>query len=99
MTPEEIARLASDTPSDPDSGLIILGRTHGAAALLYQKLRALELNPDEIYHLSPLLLAELEHNCGECPDKERCAADMAEDPSAPGWEIYCPNSGTLRTLT
>ena len=96
---EELARLAEDAEASPEIALEILGRSNGPAELLHVKLRALGLEAAEIYRISHALLAELEHTCAACPDKDRCAADMADDPLAPGWESYCPNSGTLKTLT
>lgn len=30
--------------------------------------------------------------------KQRCLDDMMEGVNPPGWESYCPNSGTIRTL-
>jgi hypothetical protein len=31
--------------------------------------------------------------------REACAVDFKRDPNNPVWESYCPNSGTLNTLT
>ena len=49
--------------------------------------------------LSPQLLGELQRTCAACPDKQRCAMDFADDDNPAGWESYCANAGTLRTLT
>lgn len=99
MAAEDAARMAADSGLSPQTFMRIIGEPNGPTALLYRRLRALELDPAEIYRLSPLLLADLERNCASCPDKGRCEADMAEDDNPPGWESYCPNAGTLRTLT
>jgi hypothetical protein len=99
IAPEDAARIAADSGVSPSLFVRIIGEPNGATALLYRRLRALGLDPTEIYRLSPMLLADLERNCALCPDKARCEADMADDPNPPGWESYCPNSGTLRTLT
>jgi hypothetical protein len=66
--------------------------------LLGRKLAALGLTASEIEKWSPALLDDLKRNCNACPDRQRCIDDMAIDPLVPGWESYCPNSGTLATL-
>ena len=98
LSPEDAVRMAEEVGLDPDLFVRVVGEADGPAALLYRKLRAFDIDPADIYRLSPLLLADLERNCANCADKERCAADMKDDPNPPGWESYCPNSGTLNTL-
>lgn len=70
----------------------------GLPVLLERKLAALGLSPKDIETWSPALLDDLKRNCRDCPDRQRCMDDMAIDPLAPGWESYCPNSGTLASL-
>lgn len=72
--------------------------TEQLPVLLGRKLAALGLKAEEIEALSPAVLEDLKRNCRACPDRQRCIDDMAVDPLAPGWESYCPNSGTLSTL-
>ncbi len=79
------------------------GVRHEASAsdlpvLLAQKLAALGLSADEIAARSPAVLEDLVRNCRACPDRQRCIDDVTADALAPGWESYCPNSGTLATL-
>jgi hypothetical protein len=99
MTPEEVERLAADIGVTSAELRTIVTTPGGSVDLLYRRLAALELDAEEIRKLSPLLLADLERTCAACPDRERCASEMAADPLPPGWESYCPNSGTLKTLT
>ena len=99
LSPEEITWMARDVALAEAELLEVIRQPEGAAGLLHRRLKALKLDPEEIRRLSPLLLADLQRTCTCCRDKERCAAEMAEDPNPSGWETYCPNSGTLRTLT
>jgi uncharacterized protein YjiS (DUF1127 family) len=95
----ELSHLAEDVGVSPDD-LVRLARQPDAPALLIEKrLAMLSLDPEEIRKLSPLLLRDLYRTCALCSEKARCADDMAEAPLDPGWKSYCPNSGTLRTLT
>jgi len=99
LSPDEIDRMARDVGLTSADFLRVASQPGGSADLLERRLAALKLDPEDIRKLSPLLLADLQRTCACCAEKKRCADDMAEDPIAPGWESYCPNSGTLRTLT
>src|SRR5687768_4150535 len=68
-------------------------------ALLERRLASLHLNPEEIRKISPLLLADLQRTCAHCSDKKRCLHDFKVSANPEGWESYCPNAGTLKTLT
>ena len=96
---EELARMAADVGLSSDELVRLAGEPAHMAELLDRRLAALGLSHDEIRKLSPLLLVDLQRTCSCCADKKRCAEDMAADPNAPGWEAYCPNAGTLRSLT
>ena len=99
LSPDEIAWMAQDIGLAIDEFLRVVRQPSGVPGLLERRLAALELHPEDIRKLSPLLLADLQRTCACCSEKNRCADDMAEDPNLAGWESYCPNSGTLRTLT
>ena len=81
---ETAARAADASPRTP--------------VLLEWRLTALRLNPRDIERLSPDVLANLRSTCTLCTEKQRCLDDMMEFLNPPGWESYCPNSGTVRTL-
>lgn len=83
--------------------LIAQGGQHSAdvcrtPALLQWRLTALGLNPQRIRHAHPDVFGNLKVTCHSCPVKQRCLDDMMECTNPPGWESYCPNSGTIRTL-
>jgi hypothetical protein len=67
-------------------------------AVLGWRLTALGLNPKRIGHAYPDVFRNLKITCHSCPVKQRCLEDMMECVNPPGWESYCPNSGTIRTL-
>lgn len=66
--------------------------------LLECRLTALQLNPKAIERLAPAVLDNLRSTCALCTEKRRCLEDMMEHLNPPGWEGYCPNSGTIRTF-
>lgn len=67
--------------------------------LLGWRLTALGLNPTRISGKHPDVYRDLKTTCHACPVKQRCLDDMMECLIPAGWESYCPNSGTIRTLT
>lgn len=95
----ELDRVAADFGVSRAELVDAAQRPDGTQVLLDRRLAALGLTHDEIWRLSPMLLRDLQRTCSRCPEQQRCAEDMAISPLAPGWESYCPNSGTLRTLT
>lgn len=66
--------------------------------LLQWRLTALGLNPVDLAQCCPDILQNLKTTCAQCTDKQRCLDDMMDYVNPPGWESYCPNSSTLRTL-
>src|SRR5262245_51738162 len=100
LPPEELHRVAADFGVSTSELLEASARPQGSHELLDRRLVALDLTPDAIWEISPAVLRDLQRTCSACPERERCKDDMDEiSPLAPGWESYCPNSGTLRTLT
>ena len=94
----DVDRLAGEVGLTATALTALASTPSGLPMLLGRRLAALGLDPAEIERLSPRLLADLERTCNACPDRQRCIDDMVLDPLAPGWESYCPNSGTLATL-
>lgn len=96
---DELERVACDFGVTPSELLAAAGQPDMTHELLDRRLAALGLSEQEIWRLSPMLLRDLQRTCAGCPDRQQCKDDMKISPLEPGWESYCPNSGTLRTLT
>jgi hypothetical protein len=63
---------------------------------------ALSLDPDELTHIEPVTVRELQHRCVRCEKRGQCALDLADEFADPGWlywRDYCPNAATLMTLS
>jgi hypothetical protein len=70
-------------------------------SLLERRMEALSLNPDEVAHIEPLTVRELQHRCVKCTKRGQCALDLADEFADPGWQSwrdYCPNAATLMML-
>lgn len=96
---DELERVAADFGVSTAELLEASSRPDGTEGLLERRLAALDLTQEEIWKLSPMLLRDLQRTCSGCAERRRCKEDMEESALAPGWESYCPNAGTLRTLT
>lgn len=71
-------------------------------SLLERRMEALSLNPEEVAHLEPLTIRQLQHRCVQCETREQCALDLADeliDPGRQSWRDYCPNAATLAMLS
>ncbi|WP_408091526.1 hypothetical protein [Rhodoplanes sp. SY1] len=70
--------------------------------LLCRRMRALRLDPDELYCSEPRAFGMLRRLCATCPVPGRCARDLADefaDPAWQDWRNYCPNATTLSILS
>ena len=71
-------------------------------SLLERRMEALSLSPDEVAHIEPLTIRELQHSCAKCEKRGQCALDLADEVADPGWQHwqdYCPNAARLMTLS
>ncbi len=98
LSDAEVERLAKEVGMTSAEFRQIAAQPNGSELLLDQRLASLHLDPEHIRWLSSALLRDLQRTCARCADKKRCAADFAESENPVGWESYCPNAGTLRTL-
>jgi hypothetical protein len=70
--------------------------------LLCRRMRALRLDPDELYCSEPWAFGVLRKLCATCSVPGRCAHDLADEFADPGWQDwrnYCPNATTLSILS
>lgn len=98
LSDHELARIAHDVGMSSDELVRAAAAPSGTGLLLERRLASLGLDAEEIRKLSPLILADLQRTCALCTEKGRCAHDFETSEDQAGWESYCPNSGTLRTL-
>ena len=71
-------------------------------SLLERRMEALSLNPDEVTHMEPLTVRELQRRCVRCEKRGQCALDLADEFADPGWQYwrdYCPNAARLSMLS
>lgn len=95
---DELQRVACDIGLSAGDLLEVSTHPEGTQQLLERRLAAMDLPPEDISELLPMLMRDLQRTCTMCQAKTRCIDDMKVSPLADGWESYCPNSGTLRTL-
>jgi hypothetical protein len=98
LTPLDIAQgyetaLVAEAIRAPD-----LDVSERPCALLDQRLHSLSVDQDKLREACPDVLANLFTTCSQCGEKERCASDFKDREFPAGWDSYCPNSGTLKTL-
>lgn len=98
LPPGELERVACDVGVSANDLLEVATHPEGTMGLLEKRLAALDFAPEEIRELSPMLLRDLQRTCTMCQSKKRCIDDMEHSPLEPGWESYCLNSDTLRTI-
>lgn len=70
--------------------------------LLCRRMRALHLDPDELYCSDPRAFSAMQRLCGNCDCPGRCAQDLGDEFADPGWQDwrnYCPNATTLSILS
>ena len=70
--------------------------------LLERRMEALSLNPNDVTHIEPLTVRELQHRCVRCEKRGQCALGLVDQVADPGWQYwreYCPNAATLMTLS
>ena len=98
LPPDELQRVACDIGLTAGDLLEVSTHPEGTQQLLERRLTALDLPPEVISELLPMLMRDLQRTCTMCQAKAHCMDDLKVSPIADGWESYCPNSGTLRTL-
>lgn len=95
--------VAIDFDTDyADDGFRTAGSVVIDDLLLCRRMRALRLDPDELYCSEPRAFGMLRRLCATCPVPGRCARDLADefaDPAWQDWRNYCPNATTLSILS
>jgi hypothetical protein len=99
---DELLRIAHDL-GIPAAQLRWVSRySPDPISLLERRMEALSLNRDDVTHIDPLTVRELQHRCVKCEKRGQCALDLADEVADPGWQCwrdYCPNAATLMPLS
>lgn len=69
-----------------------------SADLLLHRMRALDLDRNEVPLITPETFRDLQKLCTMCESHERCGRDLTRDTADPKWKDYCPNAATLLVL-
>ena len=67
--------------------------------LLLRRMAVLNIEPEEVDSLDPLLFRELQGRCTVCRSRRACAYDFAHDICSGGWKEYCPNAPMLSLVS
>ena len=94
----EMERIARDVGVSGADLSILAGKWPDAADLLYLRMNEIHLDRKEITQLEPDVMRDLQRVCTVCGSKRRCEHELANNPSNPAWQRYCPNATTLSAL-
>jgi hypothetical protein len=94
----EMERIARDVGVSGADLSILAGKWPDAADLLYWRMNEIKLDRMEITHADPQVMRDLQRVCTVCGSKRRCEHELANNPSDPAWQKYCPNTTTLLAL-
>jgi hypothetical protein len=95
LGPREVDRLAHDVGLTGADLRTLAGKWPDSAELLSRRLAALRLDEHELARSNPDVLRDLQRVCTLCAAKGRCEHDLADKPSDPVWQTYCPNAQTV----
>jgi hypothetical protein len=96
--PAEMERIARDVGVSGADLSILAGKWPDAADLLYWRMNEIKLDRMEITHADAQVMRDLQRVCTVCGSKWRCEHALANNPSDPAWQKYCPNATTLLAL-
>jgi hypothetical protein len=71
------------------------------AGFLHQRMRALQIDPDEFAGANPTIMGHLTICCVHCGSTAECTRDLSDawiDLSGEAWRDYCPNAAVLRMI-
>ena len=96
--PAEMERIARDIGVSRADLSILAGKWPDAADLLYWRMNEIKLDRMEITQADAQVMRDLQRVCTVCGSKRRCEHALANNPSDPAWQKYCPNATTLLAL-
>ncbi len=77
---------------------MVAGKWPDAADLLYWRMNEIKLDRKEVTQVDPQVMRDLQRVCTVCGSKRRCEHELANNPSDPASQKYCPNATTLSAL-
>src|ERR1700675_4742815 len=72
---DELKRIAQDLGIPAAQLRWVSNYSPDPISLLERRMEALSLDPDEVTHLEPLTVRELQHRCVRCERRGQCALD------------------------
>jgi hypothetical protein len=98
LEPAELSRIAGDAGVSVGELKALQGTGTDSADLLPRRLDLVGIDRAQLAHNEPAVLRDLERVCSFCGDKAICRHDIDREQAGDGWESYCPNAATLRSL-
>ena len=95
---DQVERIAKDVGMSASELGTLVSRGPEAANELLRRMAQLDLDRTEVSRSEPRTFQDLLRVCTMCESKRRCRRDLDTDPTAPGWQDYCPNAATLKAL-
>jgi hypothetical protein len=93
----EMTRIAHDLGLSEAELKMLARQGPQSPHLLYDRLRELGLDRQDLANAGPAVVRDLEHTCAMCQSQRRCAKDLAPHEAGAG-RTYCGNETTLQAL-
>ncbi|MGD9767702.1 MAG: DUF6455 family protein [Pseudolabrys sp.] len=93
----ELSRIAHDLGLTESELKMLARKGPQSPQLLYDRLRELGLDRQDLAKAGPAVMRDLEHTCAMCHSQRRCAKDLARHDVEAG-RTYCGNETTLQEL-
>ena len=93
-------RMATDLGMSASELRVLASHGPNTAELLYRRMAALRINPQDMPVVDAFMLPDMERLCTTCISRNRCARELAEcsEDHSPNWQDYCPNAATINML-
>jgi hypothetical protein len=99
LVDRQVEPIAADLGISTGTLRDLVARGPEATRLLYERMRALGISKDDLDRGTRGVMRDVQRTCAFCKEKNACDWDLAERPNDPVWKSYCPNAGTLATVT